>query len=168
DANVEQVSGNAAAGRAAGLHSLEFVAVGDATADPFDDLAQADAHRDFDQACVCNFSGEPKNLGALAAFRADTGKPLAALADDGRNVGKGFNVVDQGRLAPQTAGSRVGRPGFGCAALAFNGCDERRLFAADKRTCSKTNLNIEVERSVANVVAEQTVTPCFTQCRGEP
>ena len=41
DAEVEQLCGNAAAGRAAGLHRLEVVSVGNAAADVFDDLRAA-------------------------------------------------------------------------------------------------------------------------------
>ena len=52
DANIEQFSGKASAGGTAGLHSFEGVAVGNAAADAFDDVAQLDAHRHFDQAGV--------------------------------------------------------------------------------------------------------------------
>ena len=136
---------------------------GNAAADDFDDLAQLDAHGHFNQAGVGDFAGEREDLGALAALRAHVGKPLAAVADDGRDVGVGFNVVDERGLAPQSADRRIGRPRLGRAALAFDGGDQRRLFAADKRAGAEANLHIEVEGRVADVVAQQAAAPRLAQ-----
>ena len=71
DRHVQELLGDAAAGGSAGLHGLELFAVGDAAADVEDDLAKGDAHGDFDQAGVVDFSGQGKDLGALALFGAD-------------------------------------------------------------------------------------------------
>src|SRR5208282_4041225 len=102
-------------------------------ADALDDLPQADAHGNFDEPGVGNFSRESKDLGSLAALRTYAGKPFAAFADDRRDVGEGLYIINQRRLAPQAARGRVGRPRLGCAALAFNGGDQRSFLAADKR-----------------------------------
>ena len=67
--------GNAAAGRAAGLHRLDRAAVGHAAAHLLDDVPQRRAHRHFDQAGVANLAGERKDLGPLALLGADAGEP---------------------------------------------------------------------------------------------
>ena len=100
DAEVQHLGGNAAAGGTAGLHRLEGVSAGYAAADDLDDLAQLDAHGHFDQAGVGDFAGEGEDLGAFASLRAHVGKPLAAVADDGRDVGVGFDVVDAAWACP--------------------------------------------------------------------
>ena len=155
DADVEQFSGEATAGGAAGLHGLEGVAVGYTAANAFNDVAELDAHGDFDEAGVGDFAGEGEDLGALAAFRAHAREPRAAFADDGRDIGEGFNVVDEGGLAPESADRGIGRTGLWLAAAAFNGGDESSLLAANEGTGAETNLHIEVEGRVADIVAEQ-------------
>ena len=72
---IQVLLGNAAARRAAGLHGLELLAVGNAAADIVDDFAQRDAHGHFDQAGVGDPAGQGEDLGALALFRADDGEP---------------------------------------------------------------------------------------------
>ena len=134
----------------------------------FDDLAQLDAHRHFNQAGVGDFAGERKDLGALAALRAHVGEPLAAVAHNGRDVGVGFNVVDQRRLAPQSAHCRIRRPRLRRAAPAFDRGNQRRLFAADKRAGAQANLHVEVEGRVADVVAQQPAAPRLAQRSGQP
>ena len=151
DLQVEMLFGNAAARRAASLHSLEFVTVRNAAADAFDDLSQAHAHGHFDQAGVGDLAGQREDLGALAACRADCREPFAALANDGSDVGESLDIVDQRWLAPQSAYGWIRGPGFGCAALAFDRRDQGGLFAADKCAGAEANLDVEVERRAADV-----------------
>ena len=130
--------------RAAGLHGLELPAVGNAAADVEDDFAQRDAHGDFDQAGVVDSAGEGEDLGAFALVRADARRyQLAAVADDGGDVGEGLNVVDQrGRPhRPDSRGERRSRPRR--AALAFDRGDQRGFFAADEGARADADLDVE-------------------------
>ncbi len=69
--------GDAAAGRAAGLHGLEFASARARRRRCLDDdLAQRRAHRHFDQAGVGDLAGQGEDLGALALLGADAGEPF--------------------------------------------------------------------------------------------
>ena len=48
------------------------------------------------------FAGQRKYLCPLAAFRTHTCEPLRTLAQDGRNIGECFYVVNQSWAVPQT------------------------------------------------------------------
>ena len=144
------------------------MAAGHAATDDLDDLAQLDAHGHFHEAGVGDLAGESKDLGPLAALRAHVEEPLAAVAHDGRDIGVGLHVVDQRRLAPEAACRRIRRPRLGRAPLAFNRCDQRRLLAANKRARAKPNLHIEIERRIADVVAQQAVASRFPQRGRQP
>ena len=147
--------GNAAAGRAAGLDGLDFAAVGRAAAHFLDDLPQRRAHRHFDEAGVVDFSGERKNFGALAFFRADAGEPVRALAMNRRHVGEGLDVVDQRGAAPQSAFRRERRARTRRAALAFDGGHQRGFLAANERAGADADVYVEIERRFKNAAAEQ-------------
>ena len=134
-----------------------------AAADDFDDLAQLDSHGNLDQASVRDLAGKREDLGPFAPFRTHARKPAAAFADDRRNVGVGFDVVDERGLSPEAADCRIRRPRLRCSAPAFDRCNQRSLFAAYKGTGAKANFHVEVEGCVANVVAEQSASPRFAQ-----
>src|ERR1700728_3860271 len=160
--------GQAAARRSASLYCLEFSSVGNAAADAEDDLPQGHAHGHFDQAGALNFAGQREDLGSLAARGTHGGEPLAAVADDGGNVGEGFDVVDERGIAPQAGDSRIGRPRTGWSALAFDGGNQRCFFAADKGTGAETNVDVEVEGGFADSVAEEPAAARLTQSDGKP
>ena len=101
DRGVEERFGEASAGRTAGLHRLEALAVRDAAADVEDHLAQRRAHGHFDQARVAHLAGQGEDLGALALLGADGGEPVGPVQDDHGDVGQRLDVVDHGGLAPQ-------------------------------------------------------------------
>src|SRR5208337_2901376 len=94
-------------------------------------------------------------------------KPLAAVADDGRDVGEGLDVVDERGLAEEAADRRVGRARPGRAALALDGGQQRRLLAADKGSCAEADFNVEVKRSVADAVAQQSASPGLANSCGQ-
>ena len=87
DRRVEQVGGQAAAGRAAELHGLELAAGQHAAADVEDDLAQRGAHGHLDEAAVHDLAGEREDLGALAGVGADRRERVGAVVDDPGHVG---------------------------------------------------------------------------------
>src|SRR5579872_6348903 len=99
------------AGWTASLHRLKGAATRNPTADFENNVAQRDAHRNFNQTGVLNGSRQREDLGAPAALRADLREPLAAVAKNGRDVGERLDVIDEGRTFPQTRFGRVRRPG---------------------------------------------------------
>ncbi len=145
------------------MHGLEFVAVGNAAADDLDDLAELDAHGHFDQAGVGDFAGEREDLGALAALRAHAANHLPPLRMMGAMLAKVSTLLISVGLPHRPLDCGIGRPRPGRAALAFDGGDQRGLFAADEGAGAEANLNVEAERRVADVVAEQAAAPRLAQ-----
>ena len=125
--------------------ALKLLAVGNAAADLVDDLAQRDAHGHFDQAGIVDAARQREDLGALALLRADGGEPIGAVAQDGRDIGEGLDVVDQRGAAPQAFLRRIGRPRPRRAALAFDRGDQRRLLAADEGAGAEPDVDVEAE-----------------------
>ena len=73
--------------------------------------------------------GQGEDLGALALLGADAGEPVAAVADDRRDVGEGLDVVDQRRAGP----TGPTRPGTAGAAGACRACPRSRRSAPSPR-----------------------------------
>ena len=154
---VEVLFGQAAAGRSAGLHGFEFLAVLDAAADFVDDLAEGGAHGHFNQADVVDFAGKGEHFRALGLLRADGSEPIRPFDEDGRHVGKGLDVIDVGRFAQVAGLGREGGLGGRLAALPFHGVDEGGLLAADERSCPVADFNVEIEAGAQDVVSQQPV-----------
>ena len=157
DSGVEVLSGEAAARRTAGLDGLELASVLDATADFVDNLTQGDAHRDFDKTHVVDLACQSEHFGTFGFLGADAAEPGSAFGDDDRNVGKSLDVVDVRGFAHISADS--GERGFqrGFAALAFHRVDQSSLFTADESAGTVAELDVEVEASAEDVVAEEAV-----------
>ena len=136
--HVEAIGRQAAARRSARLHRLELAALRNPAADFEDHLAQGDSHRNFNQAGVLDPPSQGKDFRAFALLGADTGIPLAAVADDGRDIGEGLYVVDERRLPEQPFHRRIRRPRTRRPALPFHRSDQRGLFAADESTSTQT------------------------------
>ncbi len=81
--------------------------------------------------------------------------PLAAVADDGRDIGEGLHVVDERRLPEQPFHRGIRRPRPRRAPLAFHRGDQRRLFAADKRARAQPQIHAKAESRAADIGAEQ-------------
>ena len=92
---------------------------------------------------LLTLAGQGEDLGALALFGADGREPVAAVADDGRDVGEGFDVVDERGLAPQAFLARIGRAGPRRAAFAFDGGDEGGFLAADEGAGAEADVDVE-------------------------
>ena len=73
----------------------------------------------------------------------------------GGDVGKGFDVVDQRRAAPEAGFGRERRARARLAAFAFDAGDQRGFFAADKRAGAEADLDVEAEGRAEDVVAQQ-------------
>ena len=150
---------NTAAGRTAGLRRLEPLAIGNASADLFDDLAERCAHGDFHQADVRDLAAEGEHLGALGGLGTDRGIPLRSLEDDLGDVGIGLDVVEDGRLPEETFHSRERRPRAGLSALAFDGGHQRRLLAADESAGAETDLDVKIKSGSKDVLTQEPVLP---------
>jgi hypothetical protein len=142
---------DADAGRPADLHRLNILrpAVGQ-------HLADADAERVFVEPGPLAVTGYRQDLGPGRMPGADAGIPLAAIQRDQGRGGKGFDVIDDGRLVEIAVGHRERRPVARRAALAFERFDQRRFLAADVGTGPEMNLDIEIRpRNAENVGPEQ-------------
>ena len=103
DGRVQHAVRDAATGRTTGLHRFDVVAVHAAAADIVDELAERRAERHFHQAGIGDFADQREDLGAGCLCRCRCSVNHAGpLADDGRDVEPGFDVVDVGRVAPES------------------------------------------------------------------
>src|SRR5512135_627481 len=121
---------DAAAHRTASLNRLELFAVLDPTRDVKDDIAQGGSERDFDQTGAHDIAREREGFRPLAFLCADGPEPVRAVSNNVRDARQGFDIVDDGRLAPQSRHRRERWPRARLAALAFDGSHEGGLFAA--------------------------------------
>ena len=134
-------------------------AAGNAAAQFVDHFPQADAHGHFHQPGVVDGAGQRKELGPLALLGTDAGVPLGSVVDDLRDDDQGLDVVDVGRLAPQSALCGVGRSGPRLADAAFDGIQRRCLLTADEGPAPPGDLDVEIEPASQDVPAQQTVLP---------
>ena len=76
------------------------------------------------------------------------------VTQDASHLRQRFNVIDDGRLAPQAALGREGR--FGCrhSAPAFNGSDHRGFLTANERSRAFHDINPHLLAAAQNVVAQ--------------
>ena len=152
---VHEACGDAAAGGAAGLRSLELSAVGYAAADVLDYLAQGRAHGYLNEAGVLYVAAERKDLGALGALGAHGGEALCAVQDYLRDICEGLDVVFGSGLSEKTLLRRERRSRTGLAAVALYGGHECGLLAADECACTESYVEVKIEAAVEYVFAEQ-------------
>ena len=98
----------------------------------------------LDQASAVDLPGQCKDLRPLAGGSAECGEGGGAMADDPRDTGERFDVVDDGRLAAEAAFDRVGRPQPRHPAFSFERLDQRGLLAADE--CAGAFAHFQVQR----------------------
>ena len=132
-----------------------------AFADVVDEALEGRAEGHFDEAGVLDFADEREDLGAGTFGAAGLRKPGGSAADDGRDVAPGLDVVDVGGLAPEAFLRGERRPRMGTAGKAFKRGDEGCFFAADECSCALHQLDVEVEATIEDVVAEQAVFACL-------
>ena len=144
-----------AAGRSAGLDSLELLAFGAAAADIVNDLTQSSAHGDLDQTRVVDLAAQREDLGALGLVGTDGGIPFGSLAYDHGNVGNGLYVIDRSRLAPYTGNGRERRLRGRHAAAALDRSDQSCFFTVDKSARAQTDLQVKVKAGIKDVPAQE-------------
>ena len=163
DWRIGELGRQASTGGTTGLDRFEFFTALDATADVEDDLAERRAHGHFDQAGVLDLAGQGKGFGAAAVFRTDSAEPVGTVVDDCRDVGKGFNVVDDRRLAPEPMLRWVGRTDGRHTSFTFDRVDQRGFFTADECPGTEPNFDIEAEVGVENVFTKQSPASAVVQ-----
>ena len=155
DRQIKPAGGNAAAGRAAGLHCLDLRLARRPAADVVDDLADRDPHRHLDQSGVLDFAHQAEDLGAGVVLRSDGGVLLRALVDDHRDVGPRFHVVDHRRFPLEALLDGKGRALPRFAHAAFERVDQGRFFAAHESAGATHHLDVERETCAQDVLAQQ-------------
>jgi len=113
------------------------------------------AHGHLDQAGVLHFADQGEDLGSLAPFGAEGGEPIGALEDDLRDIGPGFDVVQQRRFSVQPAldGVDVFRPRL--AHAAFQRGHQGGRFSADEGPAAAVQADVEIEAAAEDVLAEE-------------
>ena len=147
-----------AAGRAADLHGLELLAVGNAAADVENDFTNGRAHRHFDEARVDHIARQGEGLRAGALLRADAMVPLHAVFDDERDVGKRLHVVEHRGFSPQAVLNGARGLDARHAAVALDGRSQGAALAADECARALGNMNAEVKIAAEDMLAEK---PCL-------
>ena len=155
DGDVQVLGGDAAARRATHLCSLELLAARDPPSDVEHDLAERHADRDLDETGVLDRAGERKHLRALALGRPHRGVPLRPAEHDHGDGGEGLDVVQAARAAPQARLGRIGRARTRLAAMTLDRGHERGLLAADEGPGADPDLEVEVEASTEDVLAQE-------------
>src|SRR5512142_2195214 len=96
-------------GRTANLHGLESSfeklaeVVRDSATNVQDDLAKRRTERYLNKSCIRHMTRECKSLRARGVLGSDTMKGLGTFVQNARYMRKSFNVIDNGRLAPESA-----------------------------------------------------------------
>ena len=97
----------------------------------FQQLGEGRAQGHFKITWIADMPAYGKTLGAATVAHAHAGKPQGAVADDGRDGGKRFRIVD-GRGPPvETVGGGERRFEAGQSLLALQGFQQCRFFTAD-------------------------------------
>ena len=155
------LTGKTAAGGAAGLDSLEFLAVLDAAADFVNDIAKQNAHGHLDNAGVLDIPGQGKHLGSGAFLRAELAVPVGTVEDNRRNIGQCLYIINDSRLIKQSALKGERRFLAGLASAPFNGGEKRGLLTTDEGTGSNTDFQIEGKIGSQDIAAQESGFPCL-------
>ena len=148
---------DAPARRTARLSRLKALAARYAAAYIVNYFAHGRTHGHFNQSGVYYLAAQRKDLCALALFRTHGGEPFGAVKDNLGDVGIGFNVIEQGGLSENTFNGGERRTGTGLAALALYAGKQCSFFAADKRACAQTYLNVKAKIGAKDIFAQQPV-----------
>ena len=155
DRRVGERRRNAPAGRTAHLHRFEGASVLDTAADFLDDLANRDAHRDFDEPAAPHLARQCEDLGPFARQGAQRRKRFRAVTDDPRDTGQRLDVVHVGRLTVDPLLGGEGRPQARHSPLPGDRSDQRRLFSTHERAGAFPDFQLQVEIAPENAPAEK-------------
>ena len=156
------VAGNHGRRRAARDDGFQFFAAAH-TACHGQKVGKGRAERHFVVARAFNVSGHGKEFGAACVGNAFIGKGLTAVADDKRDGGESFGVVDGGGLAEQTERSRERGFEARLAFFAFERFEQRGFFAADVCAVAVVGKEFEIEAAAQDVFAKEACFPGFGQ-----
>ena len=145
DRRIEVLLCDNTAGRTAGLHSLELLAMGDSAADIIYDLAERCSHRNLYKTRVADLACEGEYLCSMAILGTDGCEPLAAVIDDLRDICPCLNIIDDSRLAPETLVSREWRTWLRHTPVSLDGLEKSSFLSADECASAESDLDIIIK-----------------------
>src|SRR5579884_1502794 len=155
DGHVEKLSRDASARGSSGLHRFESLVVGNSASYFVNDFAQRYSHGNFDHSGIDDISRQCEYLCPFALLGADRGIPLPAIADNGRYVCIGLNVINKGRRAIKSFLRRIRWSWARCPAFSLDRSDQCSLFATDKRSGAEPQVEMESEPRSADIIPQQ-------------
>ena len=156
---VEHLLGNAASGGSPSLDRFYLPSCHCPFSNVVDEGFECSAQRHLHQPGVFHLSHKREDFCAGTFRTAGFGEPGWPAGHDGRDVVPGFDVVDVGGLSPQSFLCGERRPRSWSSGFAFQRCDQRRLFAANKRSRSFHQFDIKLESATEDVLPEQSIFP---------
>ena len=141
---------------AAGDSRLELPPLPHPTGMILDQLAGGHTQRQLDADLLVDVARDAIQLRPIALGRADRLEPVGPTLDDVRHTSQGLDIVDHRRLAERALDRRKRRLDPRPAALAFEALDQSGLLAADVRPGAPVNIDLEVESTPVNILAEVT------------
>src|SRR5579864_8415978 len=158
---IEHVLRNAAAGRAARLNGLHLTTSDCAFTDVVDERLQRRTEWHFHQTGVFHFANKREDFSPRALRTPGLGKPRRATRHNGSDVVPGFDVVDVGRLPPQTFLRWERRTRTRPAGFAFQRGNQRGFLSTDEGTGAFDQLDVELESAAKNVFPKQAIFSCL-------
>ena len=155
EAHVGHSGGKVAGRRAGGSKSLELTASGKATGNAEDHIANGDAQRHFEDAGIDDVAGDANEFEATRTVGGNGFVPVNAAREDLRHIGESLDVVDDGGLLEKAGLAGEGRLVAGLGAMAFDGFQERGFLAADVTAGTDKDVQIEIEVTAEEFLAEK-------------
>ena len=152
-----EASADDAGERAAGLEALVDLAIAHSAGVLLKRLADGGPKGNFHTAGPLDAAREGKHLGALLFGGAYRAPPGGAVAHNHGRVGVRLDVVDVGRLVPETSLSGERGLDAGHAAVAVDRVDQPSLFAADVGACAEEDDQFEIVAGAEDVLPDETL-----------
>ena len=145
------------AGWSAGLRRLEFLAIGDPSANLFYDLPKSCSHWNLYESCILNLAAQGKYFCSLGLLCSHGREPLRPIQDDLRNICQRLYVIQDRRLLEQSLKRREWRTRSWFSSVSFDRSHKRGLLAAYECACSKTDINIKIKSGFKNILSQQSI-----------
>ena len=139
---------------AAGDHAFHLAPAGNAARVLEDDLGQRRSERQLVEARADDVTRHAEDRRPGALLGSERAKPVDALFDDVRNVGKGLHVVDRRRHSEGAVLRGKGRLLARLTLLALERFEQSGLFPADVGARASRHMDVVAEARAHDVVAE--------------
>ena len=142
--------------RAAGNDGQQIVPTAANTAAMlFDQIAERNAHRLFDDARPFDMPADLIELGAVIVLTAEAREPGRSAAQDRRHHRNALDIVHRRRAAIKTGTCREWWLEAGLTLFAFKALDHRGFFTADIGACTAVQIDVEIIAGLGCVLADQ-------------